>query len=269
MTSSLTQLIGAAALERPSPAALDVLRLIGQQDYDRSDLVRLARMDPGMVAALLRAAGKASNPGASIDRAIAVLGERAVEREIVQHALRGLRVRTVRTYGLEDFAFWRSSIATAHAAEALAEISGLDRGTMYVVGLMLDMGKLVLDGQLASDIWGRSGCGDALERDALGVDHAQVGAALARAWGLWEPVHTCIEHHHRPADTPAFEREVACAHVASWCAQWLGEPMGRDALRQSVDLDAAAALPLGDRDLSRVAVAVLEGLNSEPCVGAS
>lgn len=52
----------------------------------------------------------------------------------------------------------------------------------------------------------------AAEVEAFGVDHAQVGAWLAGAWGLSEVLAKVIGQHHRPVDFAA-EPLVAVVHV--------------------------------------------------------
>jgi HD-like signal output (HDOD) protein len=58
------------------------------------------------------------------------------------------------------------------------------------------------------------------EHEILGVDHAELGALIAQAWGLPEPLVTGIKHHHDPARAAA---PIACGvHLADVVAKAVG-----------------------------------------------
>ena len=149
MQDAWVELVAASGVSRPSPVAVELLRLLSTDSYDRIAVVRLVRRDPDMVTNLLRVASMAdvavTDGLPSIDGAIAVLGETRVRRLVVNQALSALRVERLAGYGLKDEAFWRMSVSTAHVAEELARRVNLDPGAMYVVGLLLDLGKVALD----------------------------------------------------------------------------------------------------------------------------
>ncbi len=95
------------------------------------------------------------------------------------------------------------AIATQRAADRIArEVRYKHRDRLMVTALLHDIGKLVL----ADAYPGYPGSiyGDARtpeervqrERHELVVDHALVGGALARRWGLPDAIATGIERHH-------------------------------------------------------------------------
>jgi HD-like signal output (HDOD) protein len=53
------------------------------------------------------------------------------------------------------------------------------------------------------------------EREVMGFDHAAVGVALARNWGLPPALQECIEFHHEPERAPSHPLEAATIHVAN------------------------------------------------------
>lgn len=262
---TMDQLIGASALRPPSPAALAVLRLIGSQSYDRSEISQLVRQDPKMAAEVLRAAvGGGRQAARSIDAAIARLGEQVVEKLALHSALSSMQLETLPGYGMVDYGFWHTSVATAHACEALARRRGLEPGMMYTAGLLLDIGKIPIAPTIAEDAWDGDTSGVAVERGASGFDHATLGAELLASWQIPEPIPTMVRFHHEPSAAPApFRAEVGCAHLGSWSTQWLGEPTGHDALRYPLDERAMEQLGIDDHDLRQVALAVVRGLNTD------
>ena len=250
----------------PLPGALELLKVLGDEDHSRSQVIEQVKQDPATVAALIKAssmADKARGGSAkSLEGAVASLGENAVRRIVINNALGAVRIRDVEGYGLEEFAFWRMSVATAYAAERLATEFGMNPAMMYVVGLLLDLGKPLIATHIPTDAWDEGVPPSAVEKQACGFDHATVGAELASTWGLWEPIPTCIRFHHRPAEAPEWQREVAVAHLASWTVHWLGTPMGLDALNYRLDESAVAALQVNAAAVEGLAAAVADGLTA-------
>lgn len=120
---------------------------------------------------------------------------------------------------------WIHSLATALAAGEICRVARL-RGAdeAFSCGLLHDVGKLVLlraDAPMYSDII-KSGeeVGDisVIERNVLGFDHAELGAAAAHAWGLPGPVCHMIRYHHDPERTTA---GVALAHALRTADQFV------------------------------------------------
>jgi HD-like signal output (HDOD) protein len=75
----------------------------------------------------------------------------------------------------------------------------------YVAGLLHDVGKLVLAGNLTDEYervisTARTGNQSlaAVEKEAFGADHADVGGYLLGLWGLPVPVVEAIALHHKP-----------------------------------------------------------------------
>ena len=97
--------------------------------------------------------------------------------------------------------------------------------------LLADVGTLVAyaGNAAAWDAIERASCVDPrprhlLERDALGVSHAEVSAYLLGTWGLPDPIVEAVAHHHDPgaAAEPGFG-VVGVTHVACALASG-GEP---------------------------------------------
>ena len=49
----------------------------------------------------------------------------------------------------------------------------------------------------------------------IGFDHAQVGAELARQWGLPSMLVECIAFHHDIGSAQKYPRETALVHIAN------------------------------------------------------
>ena len=264
MAFSTDQLLRSSALRQPSSAALEVIRCVGTADYDRAQLTWLVRRDPALAAGVLRAAQMPVRAPRSIDDAVAVLGEQKLKRVALHVALTSLRIEALDGCGIQDFGLWRSALACAHACEWLAHRVGLEPSVLYVAGLLLDVGKVVLSPHLSESQWGSDAAPDAVETAAVGIHHAEIGALLLESWDVPDPIVSCVRYHHTPAEAPTEGRSVACAHVGAWCTQWLGRPSGFDALRHPFDEVVGTALGIDEDDLRQLALAVVRGLNSDP-----
>ncbi|HHO52778.1 MAG TPA: HDOD domain-containing protein [Deltaproteobacteria bacterium] len=266
MNDELVQLISRANIVSPSPVAIDLLRLLCDRRYSRARFVKLVRQDPATSTALLRAASMTSvsrsRSSIDIDEAVARLGAKRVRRIVVEQAFGALKIERLDGYGIEDHAFWRMSVSCAHASEEIARAAGLDEGIMYIVGMLLDIGKLALEACLGDRMVSIGGRPDQLEREATGFNHEEIGAQIATAWNLSEPIPTCIRYHHDPADARCLEAEVACAHLASWAVHWLGIPTGFDGMLYDLDTRVLDALGLSEGSVEEIALAVLEGIQS-------
>ncbi|HEY8965865.1 MAG TPA: HDOD domain-containing protein [Candidatus Methylacidiphilales bacterium] len=119
-------------------------------------------------------------------------------------------------------AFWKHSIGCGIAARVLASYHrepNVER--FFVAGLLHDIGRLVLCLGLPEDM-GRilaqsRGSGAFLyraERDVLGYDHADVGAALMEMWDLPESLSAAAAYHHRPGMALRFPLESSFVHLA-------------------------------------------------------
>ncbi len=126
--------------------------------------------------------------------------------------------------------FWRHSLACGlFAREIATKLRLVNPELFFVSGLLHDVGRLVIYmklGKLAEEAMTRAGnTGELLyrvENDILGFSHAQVGAALIKAWNLPESHKRATEFHHGPW-IPVYE--IAAVHIGDILANAL--QMGR------------------------------------------
>ena len=87
--------------------------------------------------------------------------------------------------------FWRFSVSTGMVAELLARSSGLPPEEAFTAGVLHNIGRLALDQQVPRGfeqsvqhaLLQRIGLHEA-ERDVLGYDDAELGAALCERWSF-------------------------------------------------------------------------------------
>ena len=208
--------------------ALRIAGMVDDPTSTSSDIGREISKDAALTARLLRVANSPAfgqhGKIANISRAITVLGVRQV-RDLT------VGLTAIRTFdGIANDlitmeSFWRHSVLCAVAAGHIAARCHSGRSdTPFIAGLLHDVGQLVMFNKVpdlarqallmsvdAVDDLGLYAC----ERKVMGFDHADVGVALARNWGLPLSLQECIEFHHEPDRAREHPLEVATVHIAN------------------------------------------------------
>jgi putative nucleotidyltransferase with HDIG domain len=210
-----------AELPPLSPLVAQLTATLSGDDIDFRDVEKIIRRDPVIAARLIGAANCAAyadhSPTLSIHAAIMRLGVLAVRRLAfvlsLYNAVPGTRA--------ERQAFWRHSLAVAHAADVIARhvpiwAVGTQPEHVFLAALLHDLGLLALGRHharenamvLAHAVEHRMARWQ-VEREMLGVDHAEIGARLAGHWAFPQTITTIIHHHHDFAAAPPQAQWVA------------------------------------------------------------
>jgi PAS domain S-box-containing protein len=165
----------------PAPRTLDdVWKVLGQETSSLSALADVLQRDAALTAKVLRLANSAyyglPRPVSEVRTACIVLGFETIRSLAVGVSVLEALSRSVDEV-LDLSAFWRHSVGTATAAQALARRSQLDVGTAFCAGVLHDLGKLVL-ATLAPARWKR------VAEGAPGAEIAEFGASHAEGRGV-------------------------------------------------------------------------------------
>ncbi|HEU4818779.1 HDOD domain-containing protein [Janthinobacterium sp.] len=185
-----------------------VLELLSSMDQDDTDVHVLAQkieLDQGLAAKTLRIANSSfygmQSKVTSIPQAVSVLGFHSIRTVVTACALTGSFAPV--SGGFDFQAFWRHSLATAIAARLLAPHLRVNPETAFTAGLLHDLGTLVLvtrfpaEHALVRSYRQAHDCQMAeAELAVIGIDHAQVGSALAAYWKFPEAIQQAVADHH-------------------------------------------------------------------------
>jgi len=247
---------------------LRINRLIEDPGSSSTDIAKAVSQDASFTVKLLKLANSALyNFPSTVDtvaKAVTIIGTSQVRSLAlslsVASSFEGLPNDLVSMRN-----FWKHSLLTALAARLLCrEARRCDADALFTAGLLHDIGELIIFNRLPEqakqallavlDSQEELSVPEA-ERQIIGFDHSEVGAALARQWNLPPLLLECIAWHHAPERAEKHPREAALIHIANSLAQ-LAEV-------DSLDLDdappiAAAAWAITGLD-SEVVEAVVRG----------
>lgn len=261
-------------LPPPSPAVVKLVSALNHADADIDEVVRMVEQDPVLSAKLLSlcnsAALGASRAVASIDQAVFLLGYREIYRLVLAIGFGGALGRALPGYAIGDRELWRHSLVTALATQAVlarARTAEFELSVAYTAGLLHDIGKLVLNQGLDAvaqaqilQLIERGGHSRLeAEREVLGTDHCEVGAALLRRWRLPEELVEAVANHHRPVITPRPQLS-AVVHLADCVAHKVGSAPGWQAFAVKLDEAAVQSLGLGPEEFELTLLSAHEAL---------
>jgi putative nucleotidyltransferase with HDIG domain len=264
----------AASIDRVRPlstAAVSLSGLLTKKDFTIDAVEPVIRSDPGLTAAILRTVNSAAfgvrRSVSTVRHAAMLLGNKRLAEIALGTAFSETLPIELVGYGVTAAGFWDHCNAVAAIAESLArETQGPEPEEIYTAGLLHDIGKLViathLNEHLQEVLAGlRAGLPlvDA-ERAILGLDHSDVGAALAERWALPPRITDAIRWHHRPETVPdgVDRRVVDLVHVADGLAHLFGYGADIGGLARVVSEGATLRIGLSERHVERVAIESLE-----------
>ena len=159
------------------------LGMVGQQDITFMELASVVETDPGLTAAVLRAANSAlSSPINRIETAEQALVRIGIERtrRIVAGAILSGNLANLSQAGLDTDDVWRHIVACSLIADVTAW-GEVRRSASFTAGLMHDVGRLAMANaipdQYAEAVALIRGGIDAVEAEqtGFGIDHLLVG----------------------------------------------------------------------------------------------
>ncbi len=198
--------------------AMKLLKLTSDEGSAAQEVIETVKADPSLTAKILalckNASVTAKSQALTIDKAVVLLGFETIRNAV-------LSIKVFESFsddpepGEDDLArfsrpaFWRHCLATAIAAELIAdqhrEMHDLDAGEAFVCGLLHGIGKLALEHVLPKsyqrviELTEQTNANIAeIERRILGIDHHTAGKRLAEKWNLPHLLCDCFWLYESP-----------------------------------------------------------------------
>ena len=204
--------------------------LLDDVNADLDKIVNLISIDTGLTSRVLRLSNsvffRGSSAVQSLDEAINRVGFREVHKMVGMAMTEQIFKDGLPAYRMNARQVWESSIATALAMESIARESGQDEQTAYTVGILRQIGKLVL-GKIIEKEQPGAMCPDDLdilswERARLNITSHEAAAYILESWKLPRPVCQGMRFQHEPEAHPGDGAIGAQLHLAGWVAGTLG-----------------------------------------------
>lgn len=241
------------------------------------EVAKLVSSDPALTTRLLHIVNSAmygfSGQISSVSRAVQLLGMRQVHDLVLSMSISAV-FQGLRPAVMDVPRFWRASVLRALSARGAARLRGVaDAERMFVQGLLADIGHLVMyhtipheveEARLSARRTARPLF--EVEREVVGCDFAEVGAALLSMWRLPESMGTVVGCQNDPRLAGEHGFEAALLYLANVVAEadendtdsaeaaeamprlvWsqIGlEPESLSALREEAELNLAAVIAL-------------------------
>ena len=221
-----------------------VTSMLSSGNTEPEELADIIKSDEVLTAAVLRRANSVAfgSTGRVFDlcQSIVRLGSRNLTHVVMEQKSSDVFGATGAAFGLARGALWRSGVGGAIGAEFIAKKAApQDMGLAYVAGLLRDIGKIALESffgdqyfKLLAPHSDASRTFVEVERLGLGFDHAMVGEAMGRKWGLPDRLCSAIRYHHEPPAPGEEGHDILndLVHAADAICLWAGLAVGHDGL---------------------------------------
>jgi diguanylate cyclase (GGDEF)-like protein len=221
------------------PVALHVIRLCQRDNFDVGDVARALGSDPGLSARIVSLVNSpliaVKREVGNLSQVLVLLGVNAVRTLALGFSILG----EVRAHerGALGRGFWRRALVAGTIAHDLARLEGLRHPEdAFLAGLLQDIGQLALE-QAVFEVYQpmcQSAGPDharlrALETQAFGGDHAEVGRWLLSQWRLPEIIRVAVGSSHDPGrwqrgTDPATEKTTLTVAVSGILADVWARP---------------------------------------------
>jgi len=201
-----------------------ILELMTDENVSNRDIARLVENDQSMALKIMKIANSAFfgslTRATSLEQAMVKIGMNEV-RSIV------LAVSVYDFFSNSDSGvfdrkrFWKHGIVCSQAAKYLGSHYRAGNDTLFISGLVHDMGKAVLDEYFHDEFikiinyLELKGCTfSEAEKTVMGITHSQIAAKLLTKWKFPDEIIRQILYHHAPSEAGEFERGAIILYLA-------------------------------------------------------
>lgn len=254
-------------------AATEVLRQVQNPDVGVSEIMASVELDPGLTSEVLRLANSAYFAGprkvASLRDAGVLFGTQRLLQLVLTSAVYPYAKQPIRGYDLPAGQLLLHLVAVAMGAERLAKTLRREVPRFaFTAGLLHDIGKIVLgtfleiDGEAITAVAREQRISfEVAERQVLGTDHAEVGAALLASWDIPAEVVEVTRWHHEPEQAEGDTLATELVHVVDILSIECGLGVGVDGLNYRPSPVAVERLGLTNKIAEQVMAGMLTDLD--------
>ncbi len=239
---------------KPVPqTALKIFRMFHSGQNDISDITRELSKDQVLSGQTLKLCNCALFSGRikidTLKDAVLLLGENMLIKSVITAAVNTYYNQTGTSgYSLCKGGLFFHAVGVAATAEKIAEkCDDANTKMAYIMGLLHDIGKVVLDQYVAdgSPLLFRKLSQKSIpmvdaEKKILGITHSEAGALLAKQWNFSDAMSEIIKLHHHPEKATKNKSLVYIIYLADLLMEKFNagfdlEKMQTDSLEKALD----------------------------------
>jgi len=250
---------------KPIPAVVNqLLSMVDKPDSSMEDIANVIQYDPAITASVLKTCNAAyfglKNPAESIKDAVNMLGtDQVIELVLLKSGARVLS-GSQKGYGLDKGDMWLYSVSSAVIAKQVAVKFALkNKNTIFTSALIKDIGKIILEGHVSGSsdkiknlVVNKNYSFREAEKKILGIDHAELGAMIAKIWKFSPRMVKIIRHHHLADETMIKDKEIATVYLADCICMMVGQGVGVDGLSYRFKEQAMRELGVSADDVTMI-----------------
>ena len=210
---------------------LQVQHLISRPDTSMRAIARQLSMDPALTADLLRIVNSAHfmliKRVDSITEAVKMVGIQGIKNLLYSYGTQ----QVLGTDTPDKRSLWEHCYKVAFYAYNLAKNFKQDNDLLddaYVSGILHDMGKIVFSNahpnllkKIRAFCVSRNIPNSTFEDLSAGMNHAEIGALLAKKWNFPDTLINAIRYHHNPSGADKSYRNVVdCVYLANMFCEY-------------------------------------------------
>ncbi|MBW1677101.1 MAG: HDOD domain-containing protein [Deltaproteobacteria bacterium] len=186
-----------------------IMTIVGNENASFEELARVIEKDQALAIKILKVANSAFygflSSISSLEHALVILGINEVKSIVL-----GFSVQNFFSHSESDAfdrtRFWKHAIICSQVAKLLGRHYNIrDDDSLFLTGLIHDMGKVVLDEyfheeflQIIEHLCSNNSTFSEAEREILGTTHYQIAATLLKQWDFPDKVIMQVLYHHAP-----------------------------------------------------------------------
>lgn len=262
---SVQKLVQAIDQLKPLPqVASHLMKIADDPQASMREIADIITHDPLITADLLRMCNSAyfglPRKIESVQEAITLLGLEKVVNLVLIKCCRANLGRAQKGYGHQEGDLWRHAVSTALIAGDLAErLAAEARPRIFTGALLKDIGKVILDrfvvdgfGMIDNLVQTQGMSFKTAEKKVIGVDHAELGAIVAKKWQFSDKLVTIIQHHHLDCPEVRDDLEINLVYLGDTVGMMLGLGGGSDGLAYHFYGETLKRLKISDRDIQEI-----------------
>lgn len=200
--------------------------LLEDENASSAQIGAVVETDPSLTTRILKMVNSAfygfPHTIASISQAISILGRDRL-RQILLGAVMGGVFGNMKNsiFFMEDY--WYHSVKTAILSRLLCQQSDFSEASesLFTAGLLHEIGRLILvqklpelSQQVQQAVDNQGADMIQAERDIIGFDHCEVGAAFIEHWGLPQLLVNIARYHLDPEQASEYQAKVRLVNLA-------------------------------------------------------